>query len=59
MYGIECMFLFFKGDAPPSFLMDSIVSPNVKTMEGEGIGVCSLTHSTLGVEGCDKAPKWD
>jgi hypothetical protein len=26
-------------DAPPSFLMDSIVSPQVKTTEGEGVGV--------------------
>jgi hypothetical protein len=59
MYDIECMFLSFKGDVPRSFLMDSIVSPNVKRMEGEGIGVCSLIHSTLRVEGCDRAPRWD
>jgi hypothetical protein len=31
--------------------------PNVKTMKG-GIGVCSLTRSTLGVEGHVGAPGW-
>jgi hypothetical protein len=30
--------------------MDSIVSPNVKIMEG-GVGVCSLARSTSRVEG--------
>ncbi len=30
--------------------MDSIVSPNVKTMEG-GVGVCSLARSTSRVKG--------
>jgi hypothetical protein len=59
MYDIKCMFLSFKGDAHPSFLIDSIVSPNVKIMEREGIGVCSLTRNTLGVEGCDRALGWD
>jgi hypothetical protein len=29
-------------DAPPKLLMDSIASPKVKTMEGEGVGVRSL-----------------
>jgi hypothetical protein len=37
--------------APPSSLMDSTMSPKVKTMEGEGIGARSLAHNTLGVEG--------
>jgi hypothetical protein len=37
-------------DAPPSSLMDSIASPKVKTME-EGVGVCSLTRNTSGVDG--------
>jgi hypothetical protein len=27
------------------------MSPKVKTMESEGVGVLSLTHRTLGVEG--------
>jgi len=31
--------------------MDSIVSPKVKKMEGEGVGACSLAHNTLGVKG--------
>jgi len=30
----------------------------VKTTEGEGVGVCSLAHSTSGVEGCAGALKW-
>jgi len=30
--------------------MDSTTSPKV-TMEGKGVGACSLTRSTLGVEG--------
>jgi len=43
-------------DAPPSFLMDSIVNPKVKITEEEGIGVHFLAHNTLGVEGCAGAP---
>jgi len=35
------------------------MSPKVKTTEGEGIGACSLTHSTLGVEGCARILGWD
>jgi len=31
--------------------MDSAASPKLKTMEGKGVGVCSLARSTLGVEG--------
>jgi len=31
--------------------MDSITSPKVKTMEGEGVGACFLVRNTLGVEG--------
>jgi hypothetical protein len=38
--------------------MDSIASPKVKTMEGEGVGAQSLTRSTLGVEGHAGAPGW-
>jgi hypothetical protein len=39
--------------------MDSIVSPKVKTLEGEGIGACFLSCSILGVEECAKVPGWD
>jgi hypothetical protein len=45
-------------DAPPSSLMDSTASPNVKTTEG-GVGAHSLVRSTLGVEGCTRALGWD
>jgi len=38
-------------NAPPSSLMDSTTSPKVKITKGEGIGVCSLAHNTLGVKG--------
>jgi len=38
-------------DAPPSSLMDSIASPKVNTMKGEGVGVHSLARSTSRVEG--------
>jgi hypothetical protein len=37
-------------DAPLSSLMDSVVSPKVKTTK-KGVGACSLTHNILGVEG--------
>jgi len=47
------------GDAPPSSLMDSTSNPKVKTMEGEGVGVRSLVHSTLWEEGCARALRWD
>jgi len=39
--------------------MDSIASPMVKTMEGKGVGACSLARSTSGVKGRVGAPKWD
>jgi hypothetical protein len=45
-------------DTPPSSVMDSVASPKVKTMEGEGVRACSLACNTLGVEGCVGAPKW-
>jgi hypothetical protein len=32
--------------------MDSTASPKMKTLEGEGVGMHSLAHSTLVVEGC-------
>jgi len=34
------------------------MSPKVKTIEGEGVGVCSLTHSTSAVKGHVGALKW-
>ncbi len=40
-------------------LMDSTMSPKVKTMKGEGVGVHSLGCNTLGVEGCVEALGWD
>jgi len=45
-------------NTPPSSLMDLIVSPKVKTTEGEGVGVCSLVCNTLRVEGCVGGPGW-
>jgi len=39
--------------------MDSTVNQKVKTLEGEGVGARSMACSTLGVEGCAGAPKWD
>jgi len=42
---------WFTPDALPSSLMDSIVSPKLKTIEGEGIGARSLVRNTSGVEG--------
>jgi len=39
--------------------MDSIVSPKVKTMEGEGVGAHSLPCSTSRVERCVRASGWD
>jgi len=45
-------------DAPPSSLMDSIVSSKVKTTEGERVGALSLARSTLGVEGCVGVLGW-
>jgi len=37
-------------NAPPSYLMNSIASPKVKTSEGEGVGAHSLACNTLGVK---------
>jgi hypothetical protein len=45
-------------DAPPHSLKDSNVNLKMKTMEKEGIGVCSLVHNTLKVERCVKALGW-
>jgi hypothetical protein len=48
-----------KIDTTLSSLMDSIVSPKVKTTEGKGVGVHSLTRNTSRVEGHAGVPKWD
>jgi len=39
--------------------MDSTMNPKVKTMEGEGIGACSLVHNTTGVKGRIGTLGWD
>jgi hypothetical protein len=43
--------------APINSLMDSIASPKLKTMEGEGIRMHSLPCNTSGVEGRAEASK--
>jgi hypothetical protein len=53
---LDCGNIFY---TPPSSLMDSIVSPKVKTLKGEGVGVCFLACSTSGVEGLVRASGWD
>jgi hypothetical protein len=45
-------------NAPQSSLIDSTANPKVKTMEGERVRAHSLTHNTLGVEGCAGVLKW-
>jgi hypothetical protein len=45
-------------DAPSTSWIDSITSPKVKTMEGQGVGARSLVHSTSEVEGCARASGW-
>ncbi len=44
-------------DAPLSSLMDSVVSPKLKTMEGKRVGARSVARNTLGVEGRVGAPR--
>jgi hypothetical protein len=43
---------------PPSSLMDSTMSPKVKTTEGERVLARSLVHNTSKVEEHAKAPGW-
>jgi hypothetical protein len=45
-------------DTPPSSLMHSTRSPNVKITEGKGVGACSLARSTSGVKGHVGALGW-
>jgi hypothetical protein len=47
-----------KPNAPPNSLMDSTTRPNVKIMKGKVIGVPSLVHYILRVEGHTKALGW-
>ncbi len=44
-------------DTPPNSSKDSNVNMKVKTMK-EGVGICSLTHNILGVEGHARASRW-
>jgi len=46
-------------NAPPTSLMDSTLSPKVKTMKGKRVGARSLAHTTSGVEGRVGALGWD
>jgi len=46
-------------DTPSNSLMDSTASPKIETTERKGVGACSLTCNTLGVEGHVGAPIWD
>ncbi len=43
-------------DAPLSSSMDSIASPKMKTMEGEGVGASFLVRSILGVALVENGP---
>jgi hypothetical protein len=45
-------------DTPPHFLKYSNASSKVKTMDEEGVGVCSLTCNTSRVEGHVRALGW-
>jgi hypothetical protein len=54
----EYEMLITKIDAPPGSLMDSMVSPKVETVDGEGVQMCSLAHNTLEVKGRPKALGW-
>jgi len=53
------MKLEIHNDAPPSFLMDSTMSPKVEIMEGKGVGARSLICNTLKVKGRARASGWD
>jgi len=46
------------GDTPSSSLMDSIMSPKVKTVEGEAVGTHSLARNTSRVEGRAGTSRW-
>jgi len=59
-YMIRCKILIRNPiNATPSSLMDSTISPKVKTTEGEGVGAHSLAHCTSGVEGHAGVAGWD
>jgi hypothetical protein len=59
LHGIPMITQHIKGyfDAPQDTYMDLIVSPKVKTLEGEGVGARSLVRNILGVEGRVRAPR--
>ncbi len=46
-------------NAPLSSLMDSTMSPKVKTLKGKEVGVRSLACNTLRVEGRTRVLGWD
>jgi hypothetical protein len=46
-------------DAPFDSLIDSKCEFEVKTTEEQGIGACSLAHSTLRGRGHAGTPGWD
>jgi hypothetical protein len=54
-----CFLVQIRIDALPSSLMDSTVSPKVKTTKGEKVGARSLAHNILRVEGHARALGWD
>ncbi len=58
-FHINATYIMCPTNAPSSSLMDSTLSPKMKTMEGEGVGGCSLACNTSRVEGRAKAPRWD
>jgi len=46
-------------DTLPSSLIDSNVNLKWKHWKSKGLEICSMVHSTLGVEGHAGAPGWD
>jgi hypothetical protein len=52
---VQIVDLIIVYDAPPSSLMDSIVSPKVKTSKGKRVEVRSMACNILGVKGCARA----
>jgi hypothetical protein len=45
-------------DAPPISLMDATANPKVKTVEGKGIGACSMIRNISRVEGHVAVSRW-
>jgi hypothetical protein len=51
MINISHTFFYHFHDAPPHSSKDSNASPKVKTREEKRVGICSLVHNILKVEG--------